>query len=92
MTNGDERRKSEQYQEIEKKRDNINIKVQAGLLKLEAKDEWDNLEKKWSQLNKELSPTKDATEEAMKDIGVAAKLLMNELADGYNKIIKTLKQ
>ena len=62
--------------------------VQAHLAKLEAMDEWKNVESKLSQLRGKTGPLTDTTKETAKDIQLAAKQLADEISRGYDKIRK----
>ena len=62
--------------------------VQAQLAKLEAMDEWKNVEVKWSQLRSKTGPLKDTAKESAKDIQAAAKQLAEEISRGYDRLRK----
>ena len=62
--------------------------VQAQLAKLEAMDEWRNVESKLSQLRSNTGPLKDTVKESAQDIQVAAKQLAEEISRGYDRIRK----
>ena len=62
--------------------------VQAQLAKLEAMDEWKNVESKLSQLRSNTGPLKDTAKESAKDIQAAAKQLADEISRGYERIRK----
>lgn len=62
--------------------------VQAQLAKLEAMDEWKNVESKFSQLRSKSGPLKDTAKESAQDIQAAAKQLADEISRGYDRIRK----
>lgn len=62
--------------------------VQAQLAKLEAMDEWKNMESKLAELRSKTGPLKDAAKESAKDIQAAAKQLADEISRGYERIRK----
>jgi len=62
--------------------------VQAQLAKLEAMDEWKNVESKLSQLRSKTGPLKDTAKESAKDIQAAAKQLAEEISRGYDRLRK----
>lgn len=62
--------------------------VQAQLAKLEAMDEWKNVESKLAQLRNKTGPLKDTAKESAKDIQAAAKQLADEISRGYERIRK----
>lgn len=59
------------------------LKVQAHLGAAEAKDSWQQLEERWHQLEAKLKLLGDSSKESLEDIGEAAKLLAEEIRDGY---------
>jgi hypothetical protein len=67
------------------------LRVQAHLLKMEAKNDWNELEQKWEKLQKDLEPTKEAASEASQNIAAAHSLLIQEISNGYSKIKEALK-
>lgn len=64
--------------------------VQAHLAKLEAMDEWGNMETKLTQLRVKAAQISDSAEDSAKDIKIAAKDLAAEIGRGYDKIRKLL--
>lgn len=62
--------------------------VQAQLAKLEAMDEWKNVEGKLTQLRAHTGPLTDTAKEVGKDIQVAARQLAEEISRGYDRIRK----
>ncbi|MHB1175004.1 MAG: hypothetical protein ACYCZJ_07765 [Sulfuriferula sp.] len=62
--------------------------VQAHLAKLEAMDEWENMEAKLTQLRAKAGQISDSAEGSAKDIKIAAKDLAAEIGRGYDKIRK----
>jgi uncharacterized coiled-coil DUF342 family protein len=81
------------HEEIQKILDNLaqqrdELIVKAHLAKLEAMDEWKNVESKLSQLRAKTGPLTDTAKEAAKDIQTAAKQLADEISRGYDKIRK----
>lgn len=68
------------------------LRLQSHLFSMEAKDEWNELEDKWSKFSKDMEPTRVAMNESSADVGAATKLLMEEMEEGYYKIKKSLKE
>lgn len=62
--------------------------VQAHLAKLDAMDEWKNMEGKMAQLRVKASQAGDIAGDSAKDIKVAAKQLADEIGRGYDKLRK----
>ncbi len=71
---------------LKQERDELRVKLQ--LAKMEAGDEWEKLEAKLAKLEAKAKQLSGATAEASKDIGVAAKLLSEEIRNGLKKIAK----
>lgn len=70
------------------KREHEKLKVKAHLAKMEASDEWLELEAKLGKLDAKARELGGTTAEASKDIGAAVKLLGKEISDGFRKIAK----
>ncbi len=62
--------------------------VQAHLAKLEAMEEWENMEGKLVRLRAKASQVGDTAGDSAKDVKVAAKQLADEIARGYDRIRK----
>ena len=69
-------------------RDRLRVKL--GLAKLEAMDEWRDLEKKFGKLESKAKEIGGATAEASKEIGAAASLLGQEIRKGLESIAKRI--
>ena len=72
------------------KQERDELRVQIHLAKAEAKDEWEELEKKWEVLENKLVALKRETKDASKDIGAALGVLSEEIANAYKRIRKKL--
>jgi hypothetical protein len=66
------------------------IKVQLHLGKAEARQEWEELEKKLEHLRAKAKAIGNETQEASRDVFEAAKLLAEEIKRGYERISKRL--
>ena len=66
------------------------LRVQVHLAKMEASDEWVELEEKLEKFEKNAKELGVATGEASQSIGAAAKLLGEEIASGFKKIASKL--
>jgi SMC interacting uncharacterized protein involved in chromosome segregation len=64
------------------------LRVKVHLAKMEASDEWKELEKKLVKFNAKAKEFGGVTVEASKDIGAAAKLLGEEIRDGLKKLAR----
>lgn len=75
-------------QNLEQLRD--ELKLQAHVLKADAKERWIELEEQWDRLQEELKPVRGAAEGAAKDISAAAGKLFDTVRDSYDKLRKSL--
>jgi len=85
----DETLRRDAIRKLETTRD--ELRVQAHLFKMNTKDDWENLEKKWGKLEQHLASAKGAAGEAAGGVSTATSLLMDELAKGYKGIKDALK-
>jgi SMC interacting uncharacterized protein involved in chromosome segregation len=74
--------------ELKQERDELRVKI--GLAKLEARDEWREVEDKLRKLESKGKEVGGATAEASKDIGAAAKLLGEEIRKGLKAVARHL--
>ena len=76
------------YEEIAKElhTERDNIKVQLHLLNMDAKEQWNKLEKKHEQFKTKASTIKDVTEDSAGEVAEALKLVTEELREGYKRI------
>jgi len=72
--------------ELRQERDELHVKLH--LAKLEAGDEWEKIEAKFVKMESKARELGDATKDASKDVGAAAKLLGEEIRDGLKKIAR----
>ena len=72
------------------KQERDELRVQIHLAKAEAKDEWEELERKWEVVENKLATLKKETKDASKDIGAALGVLSEEIANAYKRIRKKL--
>lgn len=66
------------------------LRVKIHLAKMEASDEWQELEEKLVKLRSKSKELGGVTAEASKDIGAAAKLLGEEIRNGLKKFASRL--
>jgi predicted nucleic acid-binding Zn-ribbon protein len=67
------------------------LRVQLQLAKSEVSDEWTRLEATWQRVEEELKRVGDHTKEPVKELGTAARHLIDELKQGYERIRASLK-
>lgn len=78
----------ELLQRLETERD--ELKVQVGLAKLEARDEWEELEGKIQSLRGRLKVLGSEAREASGDVGAAFDVLADEVREGLERLRKLL--
>jgi len=66
------------------------IMVQLHLAKAEVRDEWDELEQQWEHLRAKAKSVGHEAQNASQDVFQAAKLLAEEIKQGYERIRKQL--
>lgn len=76
------------YGELKQERDELRVKVK--LAKMEALEEWQEIEEKLVKLELKSKQLGKTTVEVSKDVSASARLLINEISDGFKRIIKKL--
>lgn len=66
------------------------LRLQSHLAKAEARTEWERLEAKWKELEGKRAVVQTASIETRQEIGTAIKHLMKEIAEGYERIKRSL--
>jgi chromosome segregation ATPase len=82
------RQLDEMARKLEREAGELRVKVH--LAKMEASDEWKELEEKLAKLKVKTKELGGVTAEASKDIGAAASLLGEEIRNGIQKFTKRL--
>jgi len=85
MTNYEERARS-LLERLEQERDELKVKI--GLAKLEAREEWQELQGKLDRLRGRAKVIKEEAEEAGDDVGDAFEVLGDEIKAGFDRIRK----
>jgi hypothetical protein len=75
---------------VQRQRDELVLKMH--LAKAEAKDEWAEAEKKWEHLKAKTPDLARESEESLKDLGAAVKLVGEEILHSYERIKKILEK
>jgi hypothetical protein len=73
---------------LQQERDELQLRMH--LAKAEARDELARLDEKMSQLRERASRVDDEAKEAFGDIGDAARNLVNEIKEGFERVRKQL--
>ena len=72
--------------DLDQQRD--ELEVQLNLAKAEARDEWEEIEKRWAKVKSKVGRAGDEATEVADDVGDAAKLLLEEIGKGYQRLRK----
>tara|TARA_R110000782_G_scaffold33095_3_gene80208 strand:- start:1527 stop:1811 length:285 start_codon:yes stop_codon:yes gene_type:complete len=78
----------EMLEKLKQERDELSVKLH--LAKMEASEEWQDLERKWSKLESKVKQMGGAAAESTGDIRAAAQLLGQEIKAGFKRIAKRL--
>lgn len=83
-------------QSLERERDALlqardELKLQLHLANLQAKEQWDQLERKWEAVSTELSKLSTHTKAPLDDINKAARSLFGEIKTGYDRVREQLR-
>lgn len=76
----------EMVEKLKGERDELLVKLH--LAKMEASEEWQELERKWSKLQTQAKKAGGAAAESTGDIGAAVQLLGEEIKAGFKRIAK----
>ncbi len=81
-------RLQEMLEKLEQERDELKVRMHLG--KAEAREEWDKLEVRIGELRARLDKAGDEAGDVMEDVGAAAKLLGDEIREGFARIRRSL--
>lgn len=79
-------RMKEEVDSLRRLRD--ELRVQLALGQAEVRDRWEEMEKRWHELEARMKVLRDASREEAADIRAAARLLMDEIQEGYEHLRK----
>lgn len=77
-----------ELEELRRVRDELRVQVHLGVA--DAKDLWDRLEHRFGELETKARRLAQRAEEPLEEIGEAARLLSEEIRDGYRRLRKLL--
>jgi len=89
MSNEAQKKLEELLAQLRQERD--ELRVRAHLLKAELKQEWDEVERKWDQVEFRLGKVGDSARESAGEIGAATDQLGEEIANAYRRIRDALR-
>lgn len=75
-------------QQLEQERDEMKVKL--GLAKLEAREEWQELEEKLEGLRRRLKVMGGEAKEASGDVGAAVDMVAEEIKEGFARLRKLM--
>lgn len=81
-------RLSDELDSLRRLRDELRVQLQLG--KQEARDAWERTEKSWNSLEGRLNRVGRQSKESLEGVEEAAKLLMQEIREGYRRIKELL--
>lgn len=87
MANNEERLQK-LVQQLEQERDELKMKL--GLAKLEAREEWQEIEKKMATLRGRLKVVGEEARDASGDVGAALDVVAGEIKEGFDRLRKLL--
>lgn len=79
---------SEEVDQLRRLRD--ELRVHAHLAQADVRDLFESMEKRWLRLEGRLGVLRDATRESAVEIREAAKLLVDEIREGYQRVKQLL--
>ena len=85
---GVEEKLTKELSELKRMRDELRVRIHLG--KAEAKDLWEATEEKLQQVESKLRSVAEQADEPLHDVGDAARLLLEEIRDGYHRIRSAL--
>jgi len=78
----------EELEGLRTTRDELRVRLHLG--KLDAQEQWEQVEKQWQQVESKLKLAGETGREVAEDLGEAANLAVDELKEGYAKLRKLL--
>ena len=81
-------RLEKELEDLRVTRDELRVRMHLG--KLDAQDQWEQIEKQWQHVESKLKLSGEAGREIAEDIGEATSLAVEELKEGYAKLRKLL--
>lgn len=75
-------------QQLEQQRDELRVKM--SLAKLDAREEWNKIEKKWEELRAKSQPVREELGTTAGNVSTALRMAADEIRDGYARLRKLL--
>ncbi len=77
-----------ELEDLRATRDELRVRLHLG--KLDAQEQWGQIEKQWQHVESKLKVASEAGREIAEDIGEATSLVIEEMKEGYTKLRKLL--
>ena len=81
---------AEVWTKLRQERDELRVKIHLGTM--EAKEEWDEVEKKWQRFESKANEKKDQLVETSREVGEGVELIAKELGAAYRRIRDGLRE
>jgi SMC interacting uncharacterized protein involved in chromosome segregation len=81
-------RLNQELNDLQTTRDELRVRMHLG--KMDAQEQWDQIEKQWQHVESKLKVAGEAGREIAEDVGEAANLAIEEMKEGYAKLRKLL--
>ena len=75
-------------EELRRQRDELRVKIH--LAEADARDEWDELERKWEQMKPKFEAAKSEAKKVSQNVASALELAGEEIKEGYKRIRQRL--
>lgn len=73
-----------QLTDLARLRDELKVQVHLGAA--DAKETWENLETRWSEVESKMKVVREISAESMQEIASATQLLLDEIREGYHRV------
>ncbi len=77
-----------ELEDLRATRDELRVRLHLG--KMDAQEQWEQVEKQWQRVESKLMLAGEAGREVAEDIGEATSLVIEEMKEGYTKLRKLL--
>ena len=81
---------AEVWAKLRQEHDELRVKMHLGTM--EAKEEWDELEKKWQRFESKAAEAKDQVVETSREVSEGVELIAKELGAAYHRIRDGLRE
>jgi len=81
-------RLEQELEDLRTTRDELRVRVHLG--KMDAQEQWEQVEKQWQQVESKLKVVGETGREIAEDVGEAANIAIEEIKEGYSKLRKLL--